>query len=174
MINVYTEIRGRDSDFPWPETETVDKNSFVGRIQDRTGLNFDMPTEAQWEYACRAGTKTAFYWGNVADDNYAWYGWSPDSYSTCPVGMKIPNAWGLYDMAGNAFEYCLNWYDSSKENEKMYGIDPKGGTSRSWNRVFRGGGLGGYGSGNCQSFSRSSTSFFSPRAIGFRLSRTLP
>jgi len=75
---------------------------------------FRLPTEAEWEYAYRAGTTTAYYWGNEMNDEYCWYRKINNvklmrayySGSTHKVGMKKPNAWGLYDMAGNVFELC--------------------------------------------------------------------
>ena len=66
----------------------------------------DLPTEAEWVYACRAGTTTTFYWGDEMDDRYAWHRCNTDGTGTRPVGRKLPNSWGLHDMVGNAWEYC--------------------------------------------------------------------
>ncbi len=66
----------------------------------------DLPTEAEWLYACRAGSTTKFYWGDVVDDRYLWHRCNTDGTGTRPVAHKRPNAWGLYDMVGNAWEYC--------------------------------------------------------------------
>ena len=66
----------------------------------------DLPTEAEWLYACRAGTTTRFYWGDTVDDRYLWHRCNTNGLATQPVARKRPNAWGLYDMVGNAWEYC--------------------------------------------------------------------
>ena len=132
----YNNIRGSSDGAKWPSSSAVDSDSFMGKLRARTGLGFDLPTEAQWEYACRAGTTTTYYWGNSMNGNYAWY---PDNSSGTShiVGTKTPNAWGLYDMSGNLFEWCLDWHGAL-----AYGTDPKGSSSGTY-RVVRGGGFDG-------------------------------
>ncbi len=66
----------------------------------------DLPTEAEWLYACRAGSTTKFFWGDVVDDRYVWHRCNTGGTGTRPVATTLPNAWGLYDMVGNAWEYC--------------------------------------------------------------------
>jgi formylglycine-generating enzyme required for sulfatase activity len=66
----------------------------------------DLPMEAEWLYACRAGSTTKFYWGDMVDDRYLWYRCNTEGMGTRPVASKRPNAWGLHDMVGNAWEYC--------------------------------------------------------------------
>lgn len=163
----YDMIRGSSEGAKWPSSAKVDASSFLGKLQSRTGINFDLPTEAQWEYACRAGTTTTYYWGSSMNGDYAWCS-SNSGSATHPVGGKKPNAWGLYDMSGNVWEWNLDWYGALS-----YGTDPKGSSSGS-SRVKRGGCWSIDGS-VCTSFFRSSnypsdTSY----SYGFRLSRILP
>lgn len=114
---------------------------YAGRLP--AGYRFDLPTEAQWEYACRAGTTTALNNGkNLTSedercpnlDEVAWYD-ENSGYRTHKVGRKKPNAWGLYDMHGNVLEWCRDWY------EKEYASDAEflNGQPKSGERVFRGG-----------------------------------
>jgi formylglycine-generating enzyme required for sulfatase activity len=103
------------------------------RIAGRLPLAYayTLPTEAQWEYACRAGTAEPFA-GNV--DEIAWYGRNSEGRAH-PVGQKKPNRWGLYDMQGNVLEWCLDWYGNYPVGRVT---DPQGPTNGSF-RVDRGG-----------------------------------
>lgn len=107
----WSVIRGDSKTHNWPAVKTVANSSFVGRLRARTGLTFDLPTDAQWEYACRAGTTTRYYWGDSWDDAYGWI----NDNSRHPVGEKIANAWELYDMCGNAREWCLDYFMGSEK-----------------------------------------------------------
>ena len=162
----YNMIRGSADGAGWPSSSAVDATSFMGKLRARTGLDFDLPTEAQWEYACRAGTTTTYYWGNTMDGDYAWYSGNSSS-RTHKVGTNMPNAWGLYDMSGNVWEWCLDRYNSTL----AYGTDPKGSSS-GWNRVARGGGWYNDADG-CTSSWRRSNYPSSGNGSGFRLARTL-
>ena len=128
-----------------------------------------LPTEAQWEYACRAGTTTAYHFGNDASQlgAYAWYHDNADDVDekyAHEVGQKKPNAWNLYDMHGNVYEWCLDWYDEDLPG----GVDPEV-TKKSRRRVLRGGGWF-INSRACRSASRYNyTPEFRFNDLGFRL-----
>ena len=143
----YDDIRGSSNGAKWPSSSAVDSSSFLGKLRARTEIDFDLPTDAQWEYACRAGTTTTYYWGNSMNGDYAWYEGN-SGLMTHPVGGKTANAWGLYDMSGNVFEWCLDWYGSLTG-----GSDPKGAASGSF-RVTRGGSWH-YDAYGCTSSSRN-------------------
>jgi formylglycine-generating enzyme required for sulfatase activity len=133
----YASIRGAASGAKWPASSTVDSDSFIGRLRTKTAdATFDLPTEAQWEYACRAGTTTAYAGDPLGD--LAFYAANSGGH-TWAVGQKLPNDWGFYDMHGNVAELCLDWYAGAYSTTNQ--IDPKGAlSSPSGRRIARGGG----------------------------------
>ena len=163
----YNAIRGSSNGAKWPASSAVDSSSFLGKLRARTGLDFDLPTEAQWEYACRAGTTTTYSYGDSANGSYMWYS-SNSSSKSHEVGTKSPNPWGLYDMHGNVWEWCLDWCASSLTG----GTDPKGSSSGS-DRVRRGGSWVSIASDCASSYRRHSYPSREDDIDGFRLVRTL-
>jgi formylglycine-generating enzyme len=95
-----------------------------------------LPTEAEWEYACRAGSTTMNYWGDDKNEKYAWFRENSEEKAH-PVARKKPNKFGLHDMIGNVWEWCGDWYDSTYY-EKSTLQNPRGPDS-GMHRVFRGG-----------------------------------
>jgi len=125
--------------------------AFCRALSEETGWSVRLPTEAEWEYACRARATTLFCYGDDPDygqlAHYAWYRDNTcdvDGRHARPVAAKKPNAWGLYDMHGNVFEWCSDWHGSIPEDPAHPGglaravSDPTGPT-RGTRRVVRGG-----------------------------------
>ncbi len=149
----YSDIRGRHKGAGWPSGgHAVDGDSFMGQLRARTGMEFDLPTSAQWEYACRAGTTSAFNSGEgIIDtgehdaglDRLGRYRFNSGSASCSParVGSYAPNAWGLYDMHGNVSEWCLDWCESLYSiTEYRARRNPVGIDNFHHFRIYRGGG----------------------------------
>ncbi len=144
----YNMLRGISKGVNWPSSNDVDPDSFFGKLRSRTGVVFDLPTEAQWEYACRAGTTTAYSYGNDASGANMWFD-ENSGYQTHDVSLTPANPWGLFDMHGNVLEWCLDW-----EGANPSGTDPKGAQSGS-KRMMRGGSWIS-GENDCASAARTS------------------
>ncbi len=150
--------------------------SFLGAFCRHSGLAFDLPTGAQWEFACRAGTSTKYNNGSndaSSMDALGWYGGNSGSVPH-PVGMKTHNAFGLYDMHGNVWEWVLDWAYSSAQNPyTAYDVNPVGPASEANNlKERRGGGYLSEGA-SCGSVSRSNVyvvnTSVTSGGFGFRL-----
>jgi formylglycine-generating enzyme required for sulfatase activity len=141
----------------WPTNRMVNAQSFMGKLRVRTGKTFDLPTESQWEYAGRAGMAMALNSGcnitnlytdaRLAEVGRYWYNGGSrytqtgdTSVATAKVGAYRPNAWGLYDIHGNVWEWCLDWYGAYPA--AVENVNPAGAISGS-GRVDRGGGWDG-------------------------------
>jgi formylglycine-generating enzyme required for sulfatase activity len=107
----------------------------AGRLP--AGYEYRLPSEAEWEFACRAGTTNLFSFGDqsAAAEDYAWT-WENSESVTHPVGLKRPNPWGLYDMHGNVWEWCLDWFADYPAADLTDPLGPPVGKVK----VFRGGG----------------------------------
>jgi formylglycine-generating enzyme required for sulfatase activity len=128
----------KGNDLPVEQVSWEDCQKFLAKLKKKAGEGMvcRLPTEAEWEYACRAGSKTEYCFGFDVDSlgEYAWFGERIDG-KTHPVGQKEPNAWGLYDMHGNVWEWCADWYECW-----YYGKSPKEdpqGPSEAQAQVFR-------------------------------------
>jgi formylglycine-generating enzyme required for sulfatase activity len=120
---------------------------------DTTVLSYRLPTEAEYEYAHRAGTTSDFYWGDVLDTAYCWH-FSNSQGTTHPVAQLLPNDWGLYDMSGNVWEWTWDWYEDYTGEDL---VNPKGPATGA-NKVNRGGSYGQEMTGYFMSGFRNPTS----------------
>ena len=123
-------------DLPVDDVNFADALKFCERLSATVGVTVTLPTEAQWEYACRAGTTTPYYSGATEQDlgRIAWYARNSQE-KTHPGGGKEPNAWGLYDMLGNVAEPCIDYILSF---DKLSSNDPEGKRSQAYG-ALRGG-----------------------------------
>ena len=132
--------RGNDKGTQWPATDLVDDDSVIGKLRAKTGLKFDLPTCAQWNLACGAGTTSMYFWGGDWSDSGPYVVQSLD-YKPTQVGGKLPNPYGLYDMVGNVSEMCLDWFSDGYEDcasNELFGANPRG-PATGLNRTLRGG-----------------------------------
>ncbi len=192
----WEDLRGKaTAGYDWPaDGHAVLSTSFVGKMRTLTGMEFDLPTDAEWEFACRAGTGSALYngrelTGTTASTNtlnalarYRWGGGYLDMGGTAPkqttpaaeggtaeVGSYEPNPWGLYDMLGNVWEWCLDWYQ-----ESPLGYDPLTGPLSGSDRVKRGGSWNNDALACRSAFRSNGGPSYRYYAIGFRLALALP
>ncbi len=190
----YDMVRGTSLGTNWPANNSVDPTSFFGILRERTGKLFDLSTEAQWEYACRAGTTTVFNGGDPAAfvsgdsvdealDPLARYkknggyidGVTIPTYDVSPVngtaivGSYRPNAWGLYDMHGNVYEWVLDW-----NGTLVADTDPAGPSNLDNKHVFRGGCWYLYPVHSRSAARTADFPSYTTYGLGFRVFLTLP
>jgi len=155
--------------YPVEQVDWGDVQGFIQRLNARSGKKYRLPTEAEWEYAARSGGKSEKWPGTSSENDlgrYAWFVRNSES-KTHPVGKKSPNSLGLYDMSGNVWEWCHDWYDPA-----YYKGSPRnnpGGPEKGQSKVIRGGSYV-----NAPRDARASTRYwFGPRNhylyVGFRL-----
>ena len=172
----------------WPEAANPGAGSFMGVLRSRTGgaFVFDLPTEAQWEYACRAGAAGAYNVGGAGLELLGRYTLNGGSTGqTVSAGSYLPNAWGLYDMYGNLWEWCRDWFSENPEWQTYYSstegaVDPKGvstavAAAEGNKRCIRGGAWNS-GATDCRSATRllALPNSNTPASVGFRISASLP
>ncbi len=156
--------RFKGANLPVESVSWEDAQTFCQKVRELTGKAVRLPTEAEWEYACRGGTTTPFYWGSelngtqancIGNDPYGTDTSGPYLESTSPVGSYadgFPHPWGLTDVIGNVWEWCADWYTAAYyANSPM--VDPECGTGAQKYRVLRGGSWI-YG-GSCRSAKRN-------------------
>lgn len=175
----YTGARGSISSYCWPEDgHNVSPSSYIGKMRAHTGFRFDFLTEAEWEYACRAGSDQP--WNGYAETEVAWttLGTADASSSKYIVGLKKPNAWGIYDMHGMVNEWVLDQYGEYPLDAV---IAPVGVTTNANLRILRGGVINTKYNGKYTSsvstrsayrypFDPAKTTTGAPNPIGARLS----
>lgn len=164
-------FRGVDPTYPVTGVSYFDIEIFLEKLNELSdGYTFRLPTEAEWEYACRAGTKTPFSYGSSLSDTLANYNAEiPSGYSApgrfmghpTPVGSYPPNQWGLYDMHGNVWEWVSDWYAPYSRKKA---VDPSGPLSGK-EKVIRGGSWY-FGAGNARSSHRRT---HEPKLWGFSI-----
>ena len=136
----WTAVMGEDpshfkgDNHPVEQVSWNEAKEFCRRLSEKEGVEYRLPTEAEWEYACRAGTTTDLYWGDRWDNTQSWVG-PPTDGETKPVGTKPANPWGLHDMIGNVWEWCEDAYGPYSPDDQT---DPK--ATAGGMRVCRGGG----------------------------------
>ena len=132
---------GVGDDYPMYFISWDDCEEFIGKLNEITQMNFRLPTEAEWEFACRGGknSKKYKYSGSNDIDEVAWYSDNSNA-STQPVATKAPNELGIYDMSGNVWEWCSDWYGFYSRDSQDSPTGPASGDDR----VMRGGGFSSY------------------------------
>lgn len=164
-------VGNENADLPVDNVSWDDVVEFCKKLSDlpeekKAGRMYRLPTEAEWEYACRAGSKTAYSFDDEEGllPEYGWFSRN-SSRRTHTVGLLEPNAWGLHDMHGNVWEWCSDWYGDYPKGAVSDSTGPKEGSYR----VYRGGGWN-YEAASCRSANRNGYDpTYRINGVGFRL-----
>ncbi len=177
--------RFKGDNLPVEKVSWNDVKVFIRKLNNKTGLKFRLPTEAEWEYAARGGKlskgyifsgsnnvdEVGWYWRNSGNiylkGDWEWNKIKKNNNKTHPVGLKKPNELGIYDMSGNVVEWCSDWYNSNYYSQSPY-RNPKGPSSGS-KHVSRGDGWGGDAEGLRCTNRSSYNSYIRGSGLGFRL-----
>lgn len=153
-------------DFPVTDVSWHDCQKFINKLNSITGKKYRLPTEAEWEYAARGGklSKGYKYAGSNELDEVAWHAGNSNS-KVYPVAEKKPNELGLYDMSGNVWEWCADWYGDYRIKAKKDPVGPNSGGSR----VIRGGSCGNYLGGCLVAYRLNWYPDYGNNYLGFRL-----
>jgi formylglycine-generating enzyme required for sulfatase activity len=165
-----TEFVAKREDNPVTFVSWNDAVAFFQWLSLKEGETYRLPTEAEWEYACRAGTKTIYSFGDDAT-GLRKYAWIAPTNGNQPVGQKLPNVWGLFDMHGNVWEWCADWY-ADDHYVKLPPDDPQGPLKTSY-RVIRGGGRDDDARGCRSAYRYWGSPVIRLQFLGFRLARSL-
>ncbi|MBR5102763.1 MAG: SUMF1/EgtB/PvdO family nonheme iron enzyme [Muribaculaceae bacterium] len=166
-----SEFKG--DNLPVEKVSRDDCITFITKLNSLTGKNFRLPTEAEWEFAARGGNRSLGYTfaGSYFCDKVAWFKDNSDG-KTHNVGTKLPNELGLYDMTGNVWEWCSDWWDkySSDDQTNQTGFDPNSTVANPL-RVIRGGGWSAKKESCSMSLHNATEYSVTSTALGFRLAR---
>ena len=171
MGNNPSRFKDCGANCPVEQVSWNDTQDFIGRLNGKTGKNYRLPTEAEWEYAARSGGKKEKYTGGDDLDRVAWYG-ANSGNKTHPAGTKAPNGLGLYDVSGNVWEWCQDWY-----RDKYYSDSPRNnppGPSSGTSRVLRGGSWVNKAENVRAAYRSGNVPAFRDVSYGFRLSLSAP
>jgi formylglycine-generating enzyme required for sulfatase activity len=160
-------LRGKGDNYPMYYISWDDAQEFIVKLNQKTGKSYRLPTEAEWEYAARGGAKSNNYTysGSNNIDNVAWYGGNSND-NMQPVGTKQPNELGIYDMSGNVWEWCSDWYEEYSSDPQINPAGPAIGA----NRVQRGGSWYSKDGNGCRVTRREHGSpDYRRNRVGFRL-----
>lgn len=160
--------RIKGAKLPVTDVAWEDCQYFIKKLNSKTDGGYRLPTEAEWEYACRASTTSAYSIGNRLTKNDANYYGGGTLGGTMTVGSYTPNAFGLYDMHGNVWEWCNDWHGSLQD---VTVTNPNGATAGEY-RVMRGGAFISAGSETRSSFRGGIMPTAREDSVGFRLART--